>query len=159
MSVQRFLLATADRRLHLLFKSRGGLQLSSKSLPNHSVLSIQDYRMASQRYTNLLHLLRADVVHADNKTFWILLKEFSKFGEVLGLPGRAVFSHHLSGARLPVGFKDLEKSKLIYGSNNNIIKPTATKLKMENNFQDLVRNKFKNEMLMWPPTFEHNSSG
>lgn len=69
--------------------------MASDGLPHHGVLSHEYDCNASKRQTNLLHLLRPDIVSAYDETLRVLFKECDQLGEVVALLGCFVFLTHL----------------------------------------------------------------
>jgi len=74
---------------------RVGLHLTSDALLHHGVLAHQDLGLAAQRDADLLHLVGADVVGADNEALGVLIDQALHLGEELGLPYFTIFLNHL----------------------------------------------------------------
>lgn len=58
----------------------------------HGVLAHQDNTLATETQTNLVHLLRADIVDTDNENRLVLVEQALKLVEVSGL-GRRLAPH------------------------------------------------------------------
>merc|ERR1719431_394784 len=53
---------------------------------HHSVFTHQHLAMSAECDANLLHLFGADIVYADHKAAWVLIKQGNEFLEIVGLP-------------------------------------------------------------------------
>merc|ERR1719174_1310134 len=75
------------------------LQLAPDDLPHHGVLTHEDHGLPSQGNPDLLHLLGADIVSADDEAPRVLFQELGELDEVVGFPGRLVLPNHLDVLR------------------------------------------------------------
>lgn len=66
--------------------------------PYHGVLAHQDDTLTAHGLTNLVHLLRRDIVDADNEDAAVLLEERLQLVEVLALGPGLVAAPHIVGA-------------------------------------------------------------
>ena len=63
------------------------LQMAPDGLAHHRVLAHQHDSLAPQRNPDLLHLLGADIVRADDEAFGILVEQLDELEVVASLPG------------------------------------------------------------------------
>ncbi len=64
-----------DRNEVLLFEGRIFLQMSAHRLADHRVLAHQDLCLSAHRDPDLLHLLRADIIHADHEQLRVVFQK------------------------------------------------------------------------------------
>lgn len=61
--------------LNSLLKGRVVLQVATDGFAHHGVLAHQHHSLVSQRQTDGLHLLGADIVCTHNEAFWIVIQK------------------------------------------------------------------------------------
>lgn len=86
------------------------LELTTDALLHHGVLAHENFGLSSQRDTDLLHLVGADVVSADNEALWVLIEHALHLREKPGFPYFTIFLNHLCICVL--GMTDISLLKL-----------------------------------------------
>jgi hypothetical protein len=66
------------------------LHLLANDLADHGVLAHQDDGVTTERDTDLLHLVRADIVDVDNEELGVALEQVLKLLEVIRLAAASV---------------------------------------------------------------------
>merc|ERR1712107_164563 len=70
-------------------------QMTTDGFAHHGILAHQDDGMASKGNTDLLHLLRSDIVSIDQEAFGIFIQKLNDFGEVVSFPSGLILPNHL----------------------------------------------------------------
>merc|ERR1711910_217570 len=84
----------SDNTRQQLLQLRIFIQLSSDSFPHHSIFSHEYFSFASQSNSNLLHLLRSNIVSRNNEACWKFFDQGLDALEVVCFPSSPVFPNH-----------------------------------------------------------------